>query len=118
MPTWGTRRVSFNFGTALLGGLTFPNISTTGIGLGADISINTGGSVEGDTALISDAVAMASETIIEELGHAYNYASGSGGSKIVYDNPLFAKSYKDPLTGLSETAGKYNFLTIMRDCNK
>ena len=63
-------------------------------------------------------VAMASEAIIEELGHAYNSASGSGGSSIVYDNPVIAKSYKDPLTGLSESAGEYNLLTIMRDCNK
>ena len=49
-----------------------------------------------------------SETLIEELGHAYNDTSGSGGSTIAYDNPFV----------VGTTPGKTNFTNIMKACNK
>ena len=87
--------------------------------MGADIVINTAGvSVAADDRQgLSEFVADAAETILEELGHAYNYAAGSGGSSIVYDVPGVS-SYKDPATGKTIDAGLHNYLTIMGNCNK
>ncbi len=57
------------------------------------------------------------ETVLEELGHAYNIAAGAGGSTIVADNPLtLLPSYK--IDGYTVSAGMYNFMQIMKNCNK
>jgi hypothetical protein len=100
-----------NFHSTAINGITFPNF-TPNFALGADIFLNT--DLDPSSFQLSDVA----ETVLEELGHAYNYASGLGGSSIVYDNPLFTGTYPDPANGIPVSAGQYNFLTIMRNCDK
>jgi RHS repeat-associated protein len=59
----------------------------TYLGMGAAITINESATGAYDP---SGVVPEFAEAVIEELGHAYNYTPGSGGSSIQYDNPLFS----------------------------
>jgi RHS repeat-associated protein len=110
----------FNFGINAVGGLTVPNpnavLSALGgpilgltLGSGASIAINTGAYSQ------YDPVASVADTIIEELGHAYNLTLGSGGSSIVYDG-LLAPSYQ--YQGVTMDANTYNATIVMQNCNK
>jgi len=80
-----------NGGTAPLDSLLSPFLSSRHRGLEA-----------------SSASQDVAETLIEELGHAYDLTTGSGGSSIAYDNPLV----------VGFTPGKTNYTTIIQDCNK
>jgi RHS repeat-associated protein len=95
-----------------LGGVTVPVPLQAGggvlTGIGALIDINSNVPSAPGGVLATNAIDDVAETLIEELGHAYNYVPGSGGSSIAYDNPVV----------VGTTPGQNNFTTIMQDCNK
>jgi hypothetical protein len=103
--------LSFGLPTSLIGGFTSPRLflGPAAYGVGADIFLNT----QINTSLDEEA-----ESVLEELGHAFMFTTGSGGSSIVYDNPLFGGTYKDPITGQQVSASTYNFDLIMKNCNQ
>jgi RHS repeat-associated protein len=104
---------SYPVPSAVVGGFTYPNTTLNGL-IGADIFLNTN---------INTSVDEEAETILEELGHAYMLADGSGGSSVVTDNPIqsllgFGQTYTDPISGQQVSAGQYNFDLIMKNCDK
>lgn len=111
--TNGASQIRFftvNLLTSLIGGVTTPNLTYSfgyfGVFVGADITINTVGSPD---------KTEAAETVIEELGHAYNVAFGMGGPQIVSDG-LGSGTYK--YGNATVDGSTYNRLLIMANCNK
>lgn len=66
---------------------------------------------------LSDLVVYAASAILEELGHAYNYTDGSGGSAIVYDG-VFSIGQTYQVRNQTLSAGEYNAYQILTNCNK
>jgi RHS repeat-associated protein len=107
------RLYSFQFVWSGLGGITTPNISLDAY-RGADIFINTTVDRSLDSATQIENTAA---TLIEELGHAYYYTDGSGGSAIVPDGVW---NYSDTYTvdGQTLSANNYNSYIVLTNCDK
>ena len=111
------RLFALNLGSVGVDGVTLPNLSLSTFGaLGADIFINTGVfSLYDDGG--SGSVTNAAATILHELGHAYNLATGLGGSKIVLDG-VTSVGITYQIGTATVSAGDYNDYLINKNCNK
>jgi hypothetical protein len=56
------------------------------------------------------------EAVLEEMGHAYMFATGSGGSSVIYDGA--GGGYFVGPNGKPMDPGLYNQQLIMQNCNK
>jgi hypothetical protein len=98
-------------------GLTTPNLNPVAallpfpvgeyVGLGASVVINTGQFGGYDPSSVVQEIAA---TILHELGHAYNFTPGSGGSSMSYDGAL--------APGGSQAASNANSSIVNQDCWK
>lgn len=114
------RELTVNLGpwSSGLQAFTYPNVTVYGTGLifpGADISINSASAAALGAIDPKQAITAFAETFVEELGHAYNFVPGSGGSSVVYDG-LLSGNYL--WQGVSVSASLYNYDMIMTKCNK
>jgi hypothetical protein len=103
--TSGFHQISMSFdnmGSGGPDGLTLPaanviTVALLGPGLGGYLGLSSNSVINtGSLAAYGDASSSVTEgaaAIIEELGHAYNFIPGSGGSQVVYDGYL-APSYQ------------------------
>ncbi len=87
--------------------------------MGAGINIYTIGAAFVLNTNIGSSVVDAAATVLEELGHAYNFATGAGGSSIVLDGLADRGNvYADSMTGKPVGPHQYNDSLIPANCYK
>jgi hypothetical protein len=85
--------VAFPFGVTSVDAYTFPglNLQIPGVyGITATILVNTNAFITGAGAATE--ISDLADTILHELGHAYNFVPSFGGSQIVFDSPVLFPS--------------------------